>query len=429
MFRQVLMTTGTRLVNAVISIVMVILSARWMGAGEYGVAGIILLDVTVIAMVNEFFGGSSLVYFAPRVSMWRLLIPSYIWAGMVIVLAVIVWGVLSFFPLLVHAVIPEGYALHILVISLMVSLAGIHQNLLLGKGEVAAYNKVFFLQIIMQLTGLVFMLFIIKVRDAHAWVIALYCGYGFSWMLGLLYTRKWIKPEVLTGWKKLLHEIFSFGSQSQMASAIHLANKRLSFYIISPVLGSASLGVYNAGAQLTEGLRIVGQSISLVQFSHISNSNDVIHNRTITLLLLKFTVIVTLLGVLVLAVIPPSVFAMLLGAEFSKIRPVVLALGLGVVALAATMIFSHYFSGTGQPKYNLHASLAGLVITLIFIYPAVFYWGITGAGIIASLAYFVSSLYQAIVFCRLSGCSFSDFWISRKDFEMMKSLVSDFLRR
>ncbi|PKP18785.1 MAG: hypothetical protein CVU06_11900, partial [Bacteroidetes bacterium HGW-Bacteroidetes-22] len=244
-----------------------------------------------------------------------------------------------------------------------------------------------------------------------------------------LYTMKWMKPETLTGWKTLLCEIFTFGSQSQMASAIHLANKRLSFYIISPVLGPAALGVYNAGAQLTEGLRIVGQSISLVQFSHISNSGDALHNRIITLILLKFTVIVTFLGVLILVLFPPSVFAALLGPEFGQIRPVILALGIGVIALAATMIFSHYFSGTGRPRYNLHASIAGLVITLIFIYPAVFYWGITGAGLTASAAYLVSALYQAVIFYRLSGCCFSDFFASRKDFLMMKSLVSDFLRR
>lgn len=417
------MTTGARVANALLSVVMVVMSTRLMGAEAYGIAGMILLDVTVIALANDFFGGSSLVYFAPRIAIWRLVVPAYLWAVAVVALAAVAGWILSLFPYLFHAAVPDGFDLHILLITLLVSWSGIHQNLLLGKEQVAAYNMVFSLQVVGQFGVLAAMLFLFNVRDARAWVAALYGGYGLSWIAGWFYTARWINPQSLAGWRSLLREILAFGSQGQMASAVHLANKRLSFYIITPVLGPAALGIYNAGAQLTEGLRIVGQSIALVQFSHISNSTDQDHNRQITLQLLKFTLSVTFVAVMLLAVFPTSVFASVLGPEFGYVRPVIFSLAAGVVALAATMIFSHFFSGTGRPKYNFHASLAGLVVTLLMVYPAVHGLGVVGAGVTASMAYVVSAGYQAVVFCRLTRSRFSDFLISRSDVKLLWQTV------
>lgn len=421
MFKQVLMTAGARVFNAILTVVMVVMSTRWMGAEAYGIVGLVLLNVTVIAMVNDFFGGSSLVYFASRVSLWRLLVPAYLWAGAVVVLGAVAGWLLSLFPAVFLVVVPHGYALHILLITLLVSWSGVHQNLLLGKEQVSAYNKVFSLQTTIQFAMLVVMLFVFDVRDARAWVAALYGGYGLSWIAGFWFTLKWIQPVPLTGWSRLLREILSFGSQGQMASSVHLANKRLSFYFITPLLGPAALGIYNAGAQLTEGLRIVGQSISLVQFSHLSNSSDQEHNRMLTLLLLKFTVVVTLLAIIFLSVFPASIFASVLGAEFGYVRPVILSLGTGVVALSATMILSHYFSGTGRPKYNFHAALAGLAVTLVLVFPAVKILGIVGAGITASAAYLVSAVYLAVMFCRLTATSYRAFFITRGDIQLLRT--------
>jgi len=426
MFKQVLMTAGARVLNAILSVAMVVMSTRLMGAEAYGLVGLILLNVTVIAMVNDFFGGSSLVYFAPRVSLWRLLVPAYLWAVAVVLLGAAAGWLLSVFPSFYQVVVPRGFALHILLITLLVSWSGIHQNLLLGKEQVSAYNKVFSLQTTGQFVVLVVMLFVLGVRDARAWVAALYGGYGLSWIVGLWFTLKWVQPVPLTGWRHLLREILSFGAQGQMASSVHLANKRLSFYFITPILGPAALGIYNAGAQLTEGLRIVGQSISLVQFSHLSNSSDQEHNRVLTLLLLKFTVAVTLLAIVFLSVFPATIFASLLGPEFGYVRPVILSLATGVVALSATMIFSHYFSGTGRPKYNFHAALAGLAVTLVLVFPAVKGLGIVGAGLTASAAYLVSAGYLAIMFCRLTQTGYKEFFISRGDVRLfLKILVAN----
>ena len=429
MFKKVVITAGARLLNAILGVAMVVIAARWMGAPEYGVAGVVLLDVTVVAMANDFFGGSSLVFFTSRMGVWRLMLPAYIWAVVVVVAALLAGLFLSWFPEIYAAVVPLGYGWQILGLSLLVSWAGIHQNLLLGNEQVAAYNRVFSLQVTVQFGALMLLLFVANLRDARAWVGAMAAGYGVSWLAGMWATRQLVRFESLAGWHGRLKEILAFGMQGQLASLVHLGNKRFSFYLIGPLLGPAALGVYNAGAQLTEGLRIIGQSIALVQFSHLSNSTDHEHNRLITLVLLKFTVLLTFAAMLVLVLIPPQFFAALLGSDFGLVRPVIIALGAGVVALAAAMIFSHYFSGTGKPVYNFRASVAGIAITVLTIYPAVKYLGITGAGLTASAAYIASAVYQGVVFCRLSGSRPVEFLVGNSDLRLLRQVVAKRLAR
>ena len=202
---------------------------------------------------------------------------------------------------------------------------------------------------------------------------------------------------------------------TQFANIIHLTNKRFSFYIIKSFIGVGSLGIYSAGVQLSEGLRLIGQSISIVQFARISNTTDMDYAKRLTLQLLKFTVIVTAFCMLILLIIPTDVFEYIFSKDFGDIRPVMFSLSVGVVAISASMIFSHYFSGTGKPKFNAISSGVGLIFTLVFAFILIPKYGIIGAGITATLAYSASTIYQLIIFIRITKVKLSEFLINKND--------------
>jgi len=108
--------------------------------------------------------------------------------------------------------------------------------------------------------------------------------------------------------------------------------------------------------------------------------------------------------------------------EFGEIKIVIISLAPGVIALAANTIFSHYFSGTGQPRYNLIASLCGLAVTvpaLILLIPA---YGLIGAGLSASLAYTASVVYQLVVFKRITKTAFKSFLITKEDLVLLRKI-------
>ncbi|MDV7401699.1 hypothetical protein RZS08_60330, partial [Arthrospira platensis SPKY1] len=93
---------------------------------------------------------------------------------------------------------------------------------------------------------------------------------------------------------------------TQLSSIVHTLNKRLGFYVLKNITGLGALGVYHSGTQLTEGMRLIGQSIALVQISSLSNRDDKAYAKNLSIQLLKFSVLLTALSVIVLLLLPSS---------------------------------------------------------------------------------------------------------------------------
>jgi O-antigen/teichoic acid export membrane protein len=208
-----------------------------------------------------------------------------------------------------------------------------------------------------------------------------------------------------------------------------MLNKRLGYYFISKTLGLSSVGVYSSGAQLAEGLRLIGQSIALVQMSAISNSNDKDFAKQLTLQLLKLSFILTFSGVLILNLIPATWYGMIFGRDFQDIKTIILCLSPGVLALAANAVFSHFFSGSGIPAFNLKASFAGFIVSLLALLLLIPFIGMNGAAISASLAYMTAIIYQWFVFRKLTKSSLHDLIIRVKDIRTITASLKHFLRQ
>lgn len=341
---------------------------------------------------------------------------------LVIALTALIFGLLSFIPEIYQLVIPQDYGLHILALSLINALHGFNMNVLLGKKKITAFNSLFVLQFGLQLLSFIGFVYLMQLKDERAFVYALYVAYAVPAVTGWLLLVPFFKDK--NGPKAIARPriILNYGSMTQLSSIAHMINKRLSYYFLKSLSGIGSVGIYNSGVQLSEGLRLIGQSISLVQFSEISNSKDDQASARLSIVLLKFAVGLTALALLVLIAIPQVIFEWVFSKEFGEIKIVIISLTPGVIALAANTIFSHYFSGTGQPRYNLIASLCGLFVTvpaLIIFVPA---YGLVGAGLSASVAYTASVVYQLVVFKRISKTAFKSFLITKEDWILLKKI-------
>jgi len=415
MIKKIIGTTGARFFSAALTFVILWVTTNYLGKEGVGTISLIILDIAIILLLNDFIGGSALVYFTPRKNISELLIISYIWAFIVVIIFFGLFRLLSFFPVIYNTVIPSGFEYHILVVGLLNILSFINLNILVGKENIKMYNTIFLIQIITLFLSLVFFIFIIQKVEVISYVYSMYISQSISFILGVFCLKKYFKFQNQNHIFSLIKEILKYGSMTQFANIIHLTNKRFSFYIIKSFIGVGSLGIYSAGVQLSEGLRLIGQSISIVQFARISNTTDMDYAKRLTLQLLKFTVIVTAFCMLILLIIPTDVFEYIFSKDFGDIRPVMFSLSVGVVAIAASMIFSHYFSGTGKPKFNAISSGVGLIFTLVFAFILIPKYGIIGAGITATLAYSASAIYQFFIFIRITKVKLSEFLINKND--------------
>jgi len=390
---------------------------------------LIVLGITIIQLVTDLLAGSALVYYGSRSNLGQLLFPAYIWVALVIATF---YGLFiltnNWFPELTSLAVPNGYAIHILSLALLSGVMVTHYNLLLGKGRIKTYNIIFTIQISMTLVVFMFQLFVMKNTNVEAYLTGMYFGYGIAAIGGFIAVVAGSERMRIKGWPETTRNVLKYGIITQTANILNIGNNRLSFYVIRHFLGLSVLGVYNAGIQLTEGLRVIGQSIAVVQFSTISNTNEPEYARTLTIRLMKLSVLLTATALLVLLVIPENIYSLLLTKDFSDVKPVIIALSPGVMALAINNIFSHYFSGMGNPKINLHAKITGLVFTLMLLFILIPAFGIIGAALTASISYIATIIHQYIVFEKQTKTRFMEWMPVKGDFREFKLMVQAALR-
>ncbi|NQU32070.1 MAG: lipopolysaccharide biosynthesis protein, partial [Bacteroidetes bacterium] len=84
MIKNILGTTSTRILNAILNLAILVLLTRELGSEGFGVIVIILIAITIIQLLVDLIAGSAIIYFSSRTDLIKLLIPSYIWIAIVI---------------------------------------------------------------------------------------------------------------------------------------------------------------------------------------------------------------------------------------------------------------------------------------------------------------------------------------------------------
>ena len=429
MFKKILGTGATRAVNVLTQLATLIMGTKLLGAAEWGKAFVAQTDITFLLIGIELIAGSGLVYFSPRKKTATLMKISYGWIAFVMLIYVLLFSVLHFFPNFFHTIVPEGYAWLVLLMTFVYSLHEFNLNHFLGKEKVATYNWLFLIQILTQVSMMAVFIFALDLRTAKALLYSQLCGYSLATLIGwiLLFPRlKREEPEPL---KDSLKEMLHYGAFLQLSMLVSTLNKRLSLYLLKTNCDERSLGVYASGTQVTEGVNIVGQSIGLVAFSALSNTENKQRASQLTLRFIKLSILLTFTALLVICLLPTRFFEWVFSGEFSDIRPVILLMAPGIVFFSAHTVLANYFSGTGKPRYNLYASLIGLSVTIVSAFVLIPWLGIRGAAITTTLTYTALFVYQWIVFHKHTGCRIIQLIPNRQDWEWVKDEIGTILKK
>ncbi|MCR5659316.1 MAG: polysaccharide biosynthesis C-terminal domain-containing protein [Bacteroidales bacterium] len=427
MFKKILGTGAARAVNVLTQLATLIMGTRYLGAAEWGKAFIAQTDITFLLIGIELIAGSGLVYFTPRKKLATLMKISYGWIAFVMLIYILLFNVLHFFPNFYHTIVPKGYAWLVLVMTFVYSFHEFNLNHFLGKEKLATYNWLFLIQILTQVTMMAVLIFALNIRTAKALLYSQLCGYSLATLIGWALLFPSLKREGHEPLKSSFKELFHYGAFMQLSTLVSTLNKRLSLYLLKMHCDERSLGVYASGTQVTEGVNIVGQSIGLVEFSALSNTEKKERASQLTLRFMKLSIILTFTALLIICLLPSRFFEWLFSGEFSGIHTVILLIAPGIVFFSAHTILANYFSGTGKPKYNLYASLIGLSVTLVSAFVLIPLLGIRGAAITTTLTYTALFVYQWIVFHKQTGSRLSQLMPNHEDWRWVKSEVKSVL--
>ena len=420
MFKKILGTGATRILNLLIGFANMMLGAKLLGAAEWGIGYMVVVDVSFLLIGVELLAGSGLVYFTPRKKLSTLMLVSYSWIIVAIALYALVFWLLSYFPGTFGNIVPQGYAKITLLMVLVYSFHNFNLNIFLGKEKVHLYNWVFSIQILTQITVFCVLLFGFHITDAHAFIYSLLSGYSVATIVGFCFLLPMVKKEGFDSIKITAKEMFSYGAIIQLSTLVSTLNKRLSMFLLKQHWGDERVGVFSSGTQITEGVKIIGNSLALVQFSALSNMTDRKEAVKLTLRFIKIAVLFTFIALAVIVLLPTSFYEWVLSKEFSEIKRVMLFMSPGIIFLAGHTILAHYFSGTGQPKYNLYASLTGICFTIPSTLLLVKPFGIDGAAISSSITFAASFTYHWIIFRKQSSARLSDLLPNKEDWNWAK---------
>ena len=311
---------------------------------------------------------------------------------------------------------------------LVYSFHNFNLNIFLGKERISLYNWVFSIQIVTQIIVMCLLLFVFHITDAHAFVYSLLSGYSVATIVGFCFLLPMLKKEGFDSIKATAKELFSYGAIMQVSTLVSTLNKRLSMFLLKRHWGNENVGIYSSGSQITEGVKIIGNSLALVLFSTLSNMTDRKEAVKLTLRFVKLAVIFTILALALIVLLPASFYEWILSKEFSEIKHIILYMSPGIVFLAAHTILTHYFYGTGQQKYNLYASLTGLCFTIPSTLLLTKPLGIEGAAISFSITFMATFTYHWLIFRKQSSAQLADLLPNTEDWNWVKKEMKNLFK-
>lgn len=420
MFKKILGTGITRVLNLLIGFITMLMGTKVLGAAEWGIGFTVLTDITFLLIGIELIAGSGLVYFTPRKKLSTLMAVSYVWIIMVIFLYALLFWVLSHYPVTFDRLVPKGYEGLTLLLVLVYSFHEFNLNVFLGKEKVGTYNWIFLLQILVQVCSMALFIFVFHIHDAHAFVYSLLCGYSTAFVVGFIVMLSMLGKDGYDPFFLTAKEMLRYGAVIQLSTLVGTLNRRMSIFLLRQHCTEDAVGVYGAGSQVGEGVKVFGVSVSMVQFSKLSNLTDQEKIAHLTVKFLKITVVLTLTALVAIAFLPVSFFTWLFSDAFGQVKVIILLMSPGLLFSAAHLIFANYFMGTGKPKYNLYASLVGLAVTVPTTLLLIPKMGIQGAAIAFSCTYLAIILYQWFVFKRQTGVKAKELLLTKDDWSWFK---------
>jgi len=422
MFKKILGTIGTRALTAILAFVTWTLNANCLGPEQVGTISLIILSVAIIQLFTNFIAGAALIYMTPRVGVYKLFIPAYIWTFVITLLTAFIMLFLGkLYPIM--EVIPEGYFYPVLFLTFIMSFTSANYMLLLGLEKVNPFNFINMVQAVVLFLVLLFFLFGIRLHDVMAYYWAIFISYALSFIISLVMLIPSFKKAPLTNMKDLVKDILRFGTWSQFANLFQTMNYRLSLKFVDFFSGRAAVGVLALGMQLAEGLWLISRSLGTVQYSRLSNEMNYDYSVRLTLTFAKISLAVTVIAMAILLAIPKFVFTLIFSARFGDVKLVIASLAIGIVVLSVSMIFSGFFSSLNKPYHNTISSAIGLVFTVVLGLLLIPEYGLAGAGISATVSYSFLTLYQFIIFSRMTRLTARDFLLTTTEIKLLMAEI------
>jgi O-antigen/teichoic acid export membrane protein len=418
MLRDILNTFWTKIASAIITLCILIITTQYLGADGRGLVSLISSCIGIIVIVAGFVGGPAIVYLVSKKKLQYLLLPVFVWT---VVVSFIGSATVWFFQ-----IIPPSYILPIAILSIASSVYLANFYVLVGKQVIRVNNLIYLFQWIVNLTALGLLFILLNQPSVESALLALFLSNIFSLVLTFYELKKITKltPFDLNEQIIVIKSLVSLSLFAQAATVMWYLNYRLGIFGLNMFSGLFDVGIYSVAVNLAEFILLASQSIALVGYSRISNTDNREYTRDITIKLTKVGFLITLCITIILLLLPPQVYGMVFGSDFSSVPGVLLTMSPGIVAFGTSIIIFNYFAGVGKNQVNAFAAFVGLLSNIFLCYLLIPVYGLYGAGITSSVSFILMSAVLFLIFLRDTKTRYNEFIIKMVDIDYFCSQFS-----
>lgn len=378
---NIIATIMSKILILLLNFAVVVLTTQLWGADGRGSIAIFVADLSLISIFANVFTGSSVSYFFSKLGTSKLSSAAYLWSFVVSAVGACV----------LLATGQMTVAPFIFVAASLMGLMAFHNSLFVGGQKITYYNLITILQPALLLLCMLL---------CHGiWPQLGYYSYFFGQIFSLLLLllacgvlRR--KMGIRLHWdfdRSCNRQLFSFGWKTELSSLLQFFNYRLTYYMLDYFIGRGSVGVFSIGVTIAEAIWIVSRSMSMVQFSNVLKQGNTWQSRKETMTLALASLGISFVCVLVVVLLPSSLFAFVFGSEFEQVNRVVLFLAPGILAIAFSNVLGNYFSAIRHLNVLMVKSAVGLVFTFVLSLWLIPRFKIEGACVVNAVSYVISS--------------------------------------
>lgn len=396
MVKKIFHTIGSQFLTAILNFLTFVIISRTFGSEIRGEAGILLSSVALGVLFVNLIAGATQVYLFPRVNKGMLLVLSYLWA---IIVSALFSVIISFFG--TELGYKEEWAVLTALLIFGNAVLNTHLNLLISLEKIRLNNAIKILQSATVLM-VIFLTIknIIKSPDSNAYPFALSMSYFITAIGSFFWTIQYLTEIKFNEFKSILKQAISYGIINQFAHLIQFLNFRVSYYVLHSSPLQLDLGSYANAVSICEALWMISRSVALVQYGHLVNTNDLNYQKKTSLILAKWTFIISAIAVTPLMALPAGAFTTIFGKDFSLMSEITPFLAPSIALYSFGLIIQHYYSSRGIYKYNVYSAIVGFILTIVFLPFLIQHYKEAGAAMTSSLSYLSSTLFIVLLFLK-----------------------------
>lgn len=402
--KSVSITFTSQVSTIFIGLITSVIVARYLGPSGKGVFTLLSVLTSLAVMFGNLGFPAAQIYFLGKRSE---LLPSItsisVWFGIIggCLIAVLTYIGIRFFPDIIIRGVEPLLALIIILTLPFYFTTQFARNILLGCQKILSYNLI---DVVVQVFFLIASLLILAIMGMGimelviCWALIGVVGtFIYIWYLNRF------SPVALSFDLKLFSGMLSYGIRSYASSLLGFLILRLDTFIVNYYLGNDGVGIYSVAVALGNIIYIFPAVVGTLLFPKVVSSND---RGEFTQKVIRHTAFITFVLGCITILLAKWIVLFLYGEAFAGAVIPFFWLLPGILSLSISTLLMQDLAGRGLPPVVYIAPAIALLLNIITNLILIPRYGISGASISSTIAYFFMMLSVLIEFNRITKTSF-----------------------